>query len=144
MQKLIQVSLKDAVNFEGKAIVIDSECEEIDDLRNFAPGFTFIIGRKFVTLKDAVNYAGESPVRAISPAYDEILTLDEFSEGFFFLIRTDEEEKSALPAKQEEKARRSAPKKNRDATGELAGEEEPTDIKGEDEISFIVFEDDDE
>ena len=89
------VDLKEALNHEGKAVVVDSSLKEMHDLSEFAEDFSFICKRegeaaKLLTIKEAFNYRGKGNVKAISPDMMETMSLEAFQDGFFFLILEDD------------------------------------------------------
>lgn len=131
------VSLKDALNHEGKAVVVDAELRRMHDLADFAQDFSFICkkegeGAKLLSIKEAFNYRGKGNVKAISPDMSETMTLEEFQEGFFFLILNDDEDEEQ-------------PKKSKRGTTKLDEDEEERrkriSEEGEEEVDFI-FDDD--
>lgn len=133
MAILKQVTLKEALNYEGKAIVISPDFTKIGDISEFGQDFRFVIDEEFVPIKEAFNYEGEGKVRAITPKYDKILLLEDFAKGFFFQIVVEEEAPSRgrrAKAVEDEKPTRSKKDDVEDAS------------EGEEEISVIVEEDD--
>ena len=131
------VDLKDALNHEGKAVVVDSELRRMHDLSDFAQDFSFICKKdgdaaKLLSMKEAFNYRGKGTVKAISPDMSETMTLDDFQDGFFFLILNDEE--------YEEPQRKSKP-----GTTKLEEDEQERrkriSEEGESEVDFIYDDD---
>ena len=97
MQVLKVVDLKDALNHRGKAVVITPGLNEMYDISDFGQDFSFLCkpegqAATMMSIKEAFNYKGDGLVRAISPDMTETMTLEEFRDGFYFLILTNERE----------------------------------------------------
>lgn len=134
MEVLKVVDLKDALNHKGKAVVITPQLKEMYDIRAFGQDFSFLCKAEnqpaeMLSMKEAFNYKGNGVVRAITPDMTETMSLDDFKEGFFFLILTDEDE----PTEKETTVTRRSSRR-------LAEERAKITEEGEDEID-VTFDD---
>lgn len=136
MQILKVVDLKDALNHRGKAIVITPDLKDMYDMKDFGQDFSFLCKldgqpASMMTMKEAFNYKGKGNVRAISPDMVETMSLDEFQDGFYFLILTSEESVSKVDPEEVEEMEEEKPR-NRRHSRKLEEDDEEIDVTFDD------------